>query len=79
MEIQLYPDLEAKLTILAERQGRDRAGLVVEAVERLVDFDAWFLSEIDKGLAQIESGETLSHEEVGVQLERYLPVKSSQV
>jgi predicted transcriptional regulator len=72
MDIQLYPDLEAKLAILAEQQGRDRAGLVVEAIERFVDYDAWFLAEVDKGLAEVESGETLSHEEVGAQLQRYL-------
>jgi predicted transcriptional regulator len=79
MEIQLYPDLEAKLSSLAEQQGRDWAGLVVEAVERLVDYDTWFLSEVDKGLAQIESGETLSHEEIGAQLEHYLSMKPSQI
>jgi toxin ParE1/3/4 len=54
MDIQLYPDLEAKLAILAEQQGRDRAGLVVEAIERFVDYDAWFLAEVDKGLAEVK-------------------------
>jgi predicted transcriptional regulator len=44
----------------------------VEAIERFVDYDAWFLAEVDKGLAEVESGETLSHEEVGAQLQRYL-------
>jgi predicted transcriptional regulator len=39
--------------------------LVVEAVERLVDYDSWFLSEVDEGLAEIESDRTSSHEQVG--------------
>jgi predicted transcriptional regulator len=72
MEVQLYPDLEAKLANLAERQGRDRAGLVIEAIERLVDYDSWFLFEVDKGLAEVESGQTLSHEEAGIRLNKYL-------
>jgi len=75
MEIQLYPDLEAKLASLAKQQGRDRVGLVVEAVERLVDYDAWFLAEVEKGLAEIASGDTLSHEEVDALLERHLSMK----
>jgi len=69
---------QAKLANLAQQQGRDQALLVVEAIERLVDHDAWFLSGIDKGLAQIESGETLSHEEVGSQLEHCLSAKPSR-
>jgi predicted transcriptional regulator len=72
MEIQLHPDLEAKLAALAEQQGRDRAGLVVEAVERLVDHDAWFLREVNSGIAQVASGETLTHKQVGQLLEAHL-------
>jgi predicted transcriptional regulator len=78
MEVQFSPDLEAKLTNLAEQQGRDRTGLVIEAVERLVDYDAWFSAEVEKGLAQIEAGNTLSHEEVGVRMEKYLADKQPQ-
>ena len=51
MEVQLTPALEAKLAMLAEQEGRDRNLLVVEAVERLVDYDRWFLDEVEKGLA----------------------------
>ena len=40
-----------------------------EAIERLVDYDDWFVREVEKGLAQIESGQTLSHEQVGARLE----------
>jgi predicted transcriptional regulator len=75
MEVQLTPALEAKLAMLAEQEGRDRNLLVVEGVERLVDYDRWFLDEVEKGLAQIESGHTLSHEEVGAQIAEYLSKK----
>jgi predicted transcriptional regulator len=79
MEVQLTPALEAKLAMLAEQEGRDRNLLVVEAVERLVDYDRWFLDEVEKGLAQIESGHTLSHEEVGAQIAAYLSKKQLSV
>jgi predicted transcriptional regulator len=39
MEVHLSNDLEAKLTQLAAQQGRDSSALVVEAVERMVDYD----------------------------------------
>ena len=72
MQVQLHPDLEAKLTNLAEQQGRDTSLLVVEAVERLVDHDSWFFSEVEKGLADIEAGKTLAHKEVGESINRYI-------
>jgi len=78
MEICLPGELEDKLSHLASRQGRDTSALVVEAVERLVDHDLWFTSEVEKGLAQIESGQTLSHEEVGIRLRDFLTSKLTQ-
>ena len=51
--------------------------LVVEAVERLIDYDAWFVAEVDKGLAQAESGQTLSHEDVGIRLQKHIAAKRS--
>ena len=44
----LAPDLQAKL---AAGRGSDVQALVQEAVERFVDYDEWFLREVEKGLA----------------------------
>jgi len=65
MEVQLTPDLQAKLTRLAAESGRDTQALVQEAVERFVDYDEWFLREVDEGLAAADRGELVDHEEVG--------------
>ena len=51
MEVPLSPDLQAKVRRLAAQQGRASAALIVEAVERLMNYDEWFLREVDKGLA----------------------------
>ena len=65
MEVELTPDLEAKLTRLAAEQGRDTRALVREAVERLVNYDEWFVREVEKGLAAADRGELIDHEEIG--------------
>ena len=75
MEVNLTPELQAKLDEVAAQQGRDAQSLVQEAVQRLVDYDQWFVREVEKGLAQIERGEVLEHEEVGVRLEKLLSEK----
>jgi predicted transcriptional regulator len=72
MEVNLSPDTEAKLARLADERGRDAETLAREAIERLVDYDGWFINEVDKGLAQIESGDVLTHEAVGARLDQYL-------
>jgi predicted transcriptional regulator len=64
MEIPLTPDLQSKLSRLAAQQGRSSETLVVEAVERMLHYDEWFMSEVEKGLASAEGGELVDHEDV---------------
>lgn len=77
MVVHLNPDLQARLTHLAAQQGRDTEELAREAIERLVDYDEWFIREVEKGLTQIEQGKVLTHEEVGARMERRLAEKQS--
>jgi predicted transcriptional regulator len=78
MELKLSRELQAKLEEVAAKQGRDAESLVQDAVERLVDYDRWFVREVEKGLAQIERGEVLEHDEVGARLEKLLSEKHRQ-
>jgi predicted transcriptional regulator len=64
MEVRLKPDLQEKLARLANQQGRDSESLVVEAVERLVNYDEWYAQEVEKGLAAADRGEFIAHEDV---------------
>lgn len=73
MEVHLNPDLQAKLTQLASQEGRDAQALVIEAVERMVNFDAWFLGEVDKGLAAADRGELVDHSEIKDRMNRRYP------
>jgi predicted transcriptional regulator len=73
MEIHLRPDLQAKLARLAADQGRETGALVEEAVERLVNYDEWFVREVERGLAAADRGEFVEHEEVGKLIENRYP------
>ncbi len=64
MEVHFTPDLEAKLSRLASNRGRDAETLVQEAVEPFVDYDDWFLQEVEKGLATADNGEFVEHEAI---------------
>ena len=78
MEVNLNPDLEARLADLAAQQGRDTETLAREAIERLVDYDEWFIREVEKGMAQIDQGKVLTHEQVGARIDLMLAKKQSR-
>jgi predicted transcriptional regulator len=64
MEVHFDPDLEAKLSRMAAAQGRAAETLVQEAVERLLDYDEWFLREVEKGLSAADRGELVEHSDI---------------
>lgn len=79
MEIKLSPELQAKLERIASQQGRDTESLVHEAVERLAEYDEWFIRQIERGLAQVDRGEVLKHEEVAARIEKLIVQKHRRV
>ena len=50
MEVRLSDDLQAKLSRLASQQGLDSKSLVAEAVQRMVDYNEWFIAGVEKVL-----------------------------
>ena len=73
MEVRLNPDLQAKLAQLASQQGRDTEELVVDAVERMVNYDQWFMCEVEKGIFAADQGELVDHDEVQKLIDRRYP------
>ena len=65
MEVNLNSDLQAKLSRLAAERGRDTQELVLEAIERFVNYDEWFLREVEKGLSAADRGEFIEHADIG--------------
>ena len=49
-----------------------------EAIERAVDYDDWFVREVEKGLAQIDAGQVLTHDAVGARLQQKLAEHQSR-
>jgi len=69
MEVKISAELPATLDRMAAQQGRDPQSLVHEALERLVDYDEWFLSEVQKGLSDIATGAVLAEDDVRIRVE----------
>jgi predicted transcriptional regulator len=73
MEVDLTPDLEARLNQSAAEQGRDARSLVREALERFLDHDEWFAREVEKGLAAADRGELSEHADIGKLIDQRYP------
>ena len=72
MELHLPLELEGKLAAAASRRGVSVDVLAREALERAVDYDDWFIGEVETGLAQVDAGQTLTHDVVGQRLAKKL-------
>jgi predicted transcriptional regulator len=73
MEVPLSSDLQEKLSRLAAQQGRASEALVLEAVERLVNHEEWFLREVDKGIRAAERGEMVEHADIRKMIDERYP------
>ena len=63
MTIRLEPQLKEKLGRLADGTRRSRSFLAAEAVEAYVDRELAIIEGIERGLADVEKGRTVSHED----------------
>lgn len=63
MTIRLDPQLKAKLGRLADGTRRSRSFLAAEAVEAYVDRELAIIEGIERGLADVEAGRMVSHED----------------
>ena len=73
MEVQFTPDQQDKLSRMAAAQGCATEALVKEAVSRLLNYDEWFLCEVEKGLAAADRGEFVDHNDVRKMIEARYP------
>ncbi|HLM99059.1 MAG TPA: hypothetical protein VK335_07245 [Bryobacteraceae bacterium] len=70
MEVNLSPDKDAKLRQFATRTGKDAAQVVVEAVDRMLEYDEPFLAAVEEGRASARRGDLLEHDEVVERIEQ---------
>ena len=71
-EISFALELEARLNRIASQTGKGVDQIMQEPIASHLDHAEWFRQEVGKGLASLDSGKSISHEEVRRQVERIL-------
>ena len=64
MDLNLPERQTTELASLSVRTGRSPDELVVDAVDRLLAYEAWFDAQVQLGIDQIARGEFLEEEEM---------------
>lgn len=72
MEVHFRPEQEAKLAQAAAQQGRNPGDLVRQVVARYFDEESRFVDAVRRGGEALDRGDSLSHEQVGKRLQRFL-------
>ena len=72
MEITFAPELQAKLNRIASETGKGPDEVVRELVASYLDHDEWFRQEVAKGLASLDRGKFVSHDDLRHQMDRIL-------
>ncbi len=70
MNLQVPPELEAKLTRLAAETGRTVDQVALDLLASSVDHDEWFRTEVERGRAAAREGRLLGHDDVAARLDR---------
>jgi predicted transcriptional regulator len=70
MNLQVPPELEAKLTRLASETGRTVDQVALDLLASSIHHDEWFRGEVETGRAAAREGRLLDHDEVATRMDR---------
>jgi predicted transcriptional regulator len=70
MNLQVPPELAAKLARLAAESGRTADQVALDLLASSVDHDEWFRAEVGKGRAAAREGRLLEHDDVAARMDR---------
>ena len=70
MNLELPPELAAKLTRLAAKTGRTVDQVALDLLASTVDHDEWFRQEVEKGRVAAREGRLIDHDEVASRIDQ---------
>jgi predicted transcriptional regulator len=68
--VRLNEDLLGRVDHLANAMNRSRAWVIKAAVERYLDYEEWFVSQVESALENADAGNLTSEEEVNARFKK---------
>jgi predicted transcriptional regulator len=69
MNLQVPPELDAKLTRLAAETGRTVDQVALDLLTASMDHDEWFRAEVEKGRTAAREGRLIEHDDVAARID----------
>lgn len=73
MNLQVPPELEARLARLAAETGRTVDQVAIDLLASSMDHDEWFRAEVEKGRIAAREDRLLEHDDVAARMDRRYP------
>jgi RHH-type transcriptional regulator, rel operon repressor / antitoxin RelB len=64
LSIRIDAEMKKRLDSLSRQAKRSKSFLAAEAIAAYVESEEWQLGELQAGIAELESGQSVSHEKV---------------
>ena len=64
LSIRIDPETKKRLDALSRRSKRSKSFLAAEAITAYVESEEWQIGELHIGIAELDSGQEVSHEKV---------------
>lgn len=64
MEVHLTKEQESALNEISHRTGRNTDQLVSDALSRFIEHEFWFVRSVREGIASLDIGKGVEHDEV---------------
>lgn len=77
LTISMSDEVAEKLERIARAMRRDRAALAADVLTRFVDREIRIFEAVQQGLADVDAGRTIPHDEVMDQIEAMIGLKGS--
>jgi len=71
LSIRIDSETKKRLDALSKRARRSKSFLAAEAIAAYVESAEWQLGEIHEGMAELDSGKSVSHEKVSTWLKSW--------
>ena len=59
-----------RVNSLAKSMSRSRNWVIQQAVDRYLDYEEWFVDQVEQGIEEVKRGKTIPHDEVMAELRK---------
>ncbi len=71
LNVSIDPELDNRLSSVAETLDRPRSWVVEQAIREFVDLQDWHLAAIDEGIKEADAGKLIPHDDVVAWMESW--------